>query len=62
MKPRAIRGMNDILPEVSATWRYLEQVLQDIALNLLGEDGENRWDRVYVVRREAREALEHFRG
>jgi histidyl-tRNA synthetase len=30
MKPKAIRGMNDILPEVSATWRYLEQVLQEI--------------------------------
>ena len=30
MKPKAIRGMNDILPEVSATWRYLEEVLQDI--------------------------------
>ncbi len=30
MKPKAIRGMNDILPDVSATWRYLEQALQDI--------------------------------
>ena len=30
MKPKAIRGMNDILPEVSATWRYLEQELQAI--------------------------------
>ena len=30
MKPKAIRGMNDILPEVTATWRYLEQVLQGI--------------------------------
>ena len=30
MKPKAIRGMNDILPEVAATWRYLEQVLQEI--------------------------------
>ena len=30
MKLKAIRGMNDILPEVSATWRYLEQVLQEI--------------------------------
>ncbi len=29
-KPRAIRGMNDILPEVSATWRYLESVVQEI--------------------------------
>ncbi len=30
MKPRAIRGMNDILPDVSGTWRYLEQVVQCI--------------------------------
>ena len=29
-KPRAIRGMNDILPEDSATWRYLESVVQEI--------------------------------
>ena len=29
-KPRAIRGMNDILPEISATWRHLETVVQDI--------------------------------
>ena len=29
--PRAIRGMNDILPEVSATWRYLESVVCEIA-------------------------------
>jgi len=28
---RAIRGMNDILPEVSATWRYLESVVCEIA-------------------------------
>jgi len=30
MKPKAIRGMNDILPDVSGTWRYLEQVVQGI--------------------------------
>ena len=29
-KPRAIRGMNDILPGVSDTWRYLETTVQDI--------------------------------
>jgi len=29
-KPRAIRGMNDILPEVSDTWRYLETAVQEI--------------------------------
>ena len=28
--PRAVRGMNDILPEVSGTWRYLESVVQEI--------------------------------
>ena len=37
MKPKAIRGMNDILPEVSATWRYLEHVLQEI-VNSYGYD------------------------
>ena len=31
MKPRAIRGMNDILPGVAATWSYLESVLRDVA-------------------------------
>ncbi len=30
MKTRAIRGMNDILPEAAATWRYLESVVRDI--------------------------------
>ncbi len=29
-QPRAIRGMNDILPDISSTWRYLETVVQDI--------------------------------
>ncbi len=29
-KLRAIRGMNDILPEVSGTWRYLESTVQAI--------------------------------
>ena len=29
-KPRSIRGMNDILPEVSGTWRHLETVVQEI--------------------------------
>lgn len=28
--PRAIRGMNDILPEVSGTWRYLESVVREV--------------------------------
>ena len=30
MKPRAIRGMNDILPDVSGTWAFLESVLRDV--------------------------------
>jgi histidyl-tRNA synthetase len=30
VKPTAIRGMNDILPDVSGTWRYLETVVRDI--------------------------------
>ena len=30
MKPKAIRGMNDILPEVSATWRHVETVVCDV--------------------------------
>ena len=29
-KPRPIRGMNDILPGISGTWRYLETVVQQI--------------------------------
>ena len=30
MKPKAIRGMNDILPDESGTWRYLESVVQQL--------------------------------
>jgi len=30
VKPRAIRGMNDILPDVSGTWQYLESVVRDV--------------------------------
>ncbi len=30
MKPRAIRGMNDVLPDVSGTWRYLEEVVREV--------------------------------
>jgi histidyl-tRNA synthetase len=30
MKPQAIRGMNDVLPEVSGTWRYVETVVRDV--------------------------------
>lgn len=30
MKPRAVRGMNDVLPDISATWRYLEEVVREV--------------------------------
>ncbi len=30
MKPKPVKGMNDILPEVSATWQYLEGVVREI--------------------------------
>ena len=29
-KPSPVRGMNDILPEVAATWQHLERVVEDI--------------------------------
>ncbi len=30
MKPQAIRGMNDVLPEASGTWRYVESVIREV--------------------------------
>jgi len=30
MKPRAVRGMNDVLPEASGTWRYVEAIVRDV--------------------------------
>jgi len=30
VKPKPVKGMNDILPESSATWQYLEGVVRDI--------------------------------
>ena len=30
MKPKAIRGMNDLLPETLGTWRYLESKIIQI--------------------------------
>ncbi len=30
MKAKAIRGMNDILPDASGTWRFLEQTVQNL--------------------------------
>ena len=29
-KPNTIRGMNDLLPEVIATWRHLEKIIIEI--------------------------------
>ena len=30
MNPQAIRGMNDILPDASATWRHLEKIVHSV--------------------------------
>ncbi len=30
VKPKAIRGMNDILPDVAGTWRYLETIVREV--------------------------------
>ena len=30
MKPKAIRGMNDVLPGVASTWRYLETMVREV--------------------------------
>ena len=30
MKPQAIRGMNDVLPEVAPVWRYLEGIVREV--------------------------------
>ena len=30
MKPKAIRGMNDVLPEASVTWRFVETVIREV--------------------------------
>lgn len=30
MKPKPVKGMNDILPDASSTWQYLESVVRDI--------------------------------
>jgi histidyl-tRNA synthetase len=29
-KPKTVRGMNDVLPDVAARWQYLESVVEDI--------------------------------
>ncbi len=30
MKPKAIRGMNDVLPDASGTWRFVESIVRDV--------------------------------
>jgi histidyl-tRNA synthetase len=30
VKPKSIRGMNDILPDVTGTWRYLETIVREV--------------------------------
>jgi len=30
VKPKAIRGMNDLLPEASGTWRFVESTIRDV--------------------------------
>ncbi len=30
MKPQAIRGMNDVLPDDAGTWRFLEEVVREV--------------------------------
>jgi len=30
MKPRAVRGMNDVLPEASGIWRYVEEIVREV--------------------------------
>ncbi len=61
VKAKAVRSLGKL-----ARFGHLDSVrkqeLKAIALNLLGEDDEFRWDRTFVVRREAQEALEYFQG
>ena len=30
MKPSAVRGMNDVLPDIAGTWRYVEEVVREV--------------------------------
>ncbi len=59
IKAKAVRSLGKL-----ARFGHLDpgrkRELRTIALNLLGEDDEFRWDRTFVVRREAQEALEYF--
>ena len=61
VKAKALRSLGKL-----ARFGHLDddrkRTLRGIALNLLGEDDEFHWDRAYVVRKEAQEALEAFGG
>lgn len=60
VKAKAVRSLGKLarFGHLSPTRK---QEMKAIALNLLGEDDDFRWDRTFVVRREAYEALEYFR-
>ena len=60
IKAKALRSLGKLALHGHLTADQ-RRTMQDIALNLLGEDDEFRWDRAFVVRKEAREALESFR-
>lgn len=59
VKAKAVRSLGKL-----ARYGHLDpgrkKEMKAIALNLLGEDDDFRWDRTFVVRREAQEALEYF--
>lgn len=61
VKAKALRSLGKL-----ARFGHLDddrkRTLRGIVLNLLGEDDEFHWDRAYVVRKEAQEALEAFGG
>lgn len=61
VKAKALRSLGK-LADYGHLTPIQKREMRDIALNLLGEDDEFHWDRTYVVRREAREALDSFKN
>jgi len=59
VKAKALRSLGKLARHGHLTADQ-KRTMRDVALNLLGEDDEFSWDRAFVVRREAREALEAF--
>lgn len=59
VKAKALRSLGKLAAAGHLNDRQCEK-LTAIAVNLLGEDGQFEWDRTYVVRKEAAEALKHF--